>query len=391
MARICARSFRGLSNMRAITTLLVLFVLWPVEICMCFGQQELMDVPAVESSWDDLLEGVDTREEWRQRKQELRQKFLELIRDQHKPERPELDFEVHGEVIVDQLYRRQLVSYSVGPGERAHAYLGIPISDAIDQFPAVVALHGTFAEGKDRAAGLVDNPDKAYLDHLCRRGYVVIAPDHFVAGHRIPELGPYDTTEFHERHPDWTSVGKFTFEHSIAIDALESLPFVDAERIGAMGHSLGGQGTMFLAAYDERVKAAACNCAASFFRHNPRVLDWSRDRWYVYLKHLRPDLLKGQLPEIDFHHIMALASPRAYLDVAAINDGNVATQRQRVLMLMKVMQVYELEGVPQQFAFYIHGKGHAVPHESRELIYGFMDSILRPETTVTRLVETLNE
>ena len=42
-----------------------------------------------------------------------------------------------------------------------------------------------------------------------------------------------------------------------------SLPEVDAQRIGAMGHSLGGHGAIFLAAYDERVKAAAGNCSAA--------------------------------------------------------------------------------------------------------------------------------
>ncbi|HJN11332.1 MAG: dienelactone hydrolase family protein [Pirellulaceae bacterium] len=140
-------------------------------------------------------------------------------------------------------------------------------------------------------AGLVDNPDKAYLDHLCRRGYVVIAPEHFVSGHRIPAEGPYETGKFYEKHPKWTAVGKFTYEHSIAIDVLQSLEQVDGERIGALGHSLGGHGTFFLAAYDDRIKTSACNCGASFFWHNPRVEAWSRDRWYVYFKPIRAGLL----------------------------------------------------------------------------------------------------
>ena len=58
--------------------------------------------------------------------------------------------------------------------------------------------------------------DKGYLDHLCRRGYICIAPEHFVSNFREPEDGPYETAEFHQRHPEWTAVGKFTFEHSIA-------------------------------------------------------------------------------------------------------------------------------------------------------------------------------
>jgi hypothetical protein len=63
------------------------------------------------------------------------------------------------------------------------------------------------------------------------------------------------------------------------------------------------------------------------------------------------------------------------------------TQRQRLLMLMRVMDVYELEGVPANFGFYVHGRGHSVAHESRQLIYGWMDSHLKPpEATQTKRV-----
>ena len=47
-------------------------------------------------------------------------------------------------------------------------------------------------------------------------------------------------------------------------------------------------------------------------------------------------------------------------------------------MLMKVMDVYELEKAPENFAFYVHGRGHSVAYESRQLIYGWMDSHLKP-------------
>ena len=350
-----------------------------------------VQVPEIKSSWDDLLEGVKTVEDWTVRRALLRERYLKLLRDDQRPEKPPLDLRIHDSVVVENLYVRKLVSYQVEADERCHAFLGIPLHSS-GKLPAVVALHGTFAHGKERSAGLVDNPDKAFLDHLCRRGYIVIAPDHFVAGHRIPEAGPYETGRFHEKHPEWTAVGKFTYEHSIAIDVLQSLDEVDAERIGAMGHSLGGHGTFFLAAYDERVKAAASNCAASFFRHNPKVLHWSRDHWYVYFKHIRPGLVEGKLPPIDFHEIIALIAPRAFLDVSALNDGYAPTQRQRVLMLTKIMQVYELVEAPANFSFFAHGKGHSVPHETRQLIYGFLDSHLKPAAaTTTRLVVNSDE
>jgi dienelactone hydrolase len=344
------------------------------------------DPPVIQSSWDDLLDGVNTPQDWQRRHAVLRQRYLELIGDQHKPRRPTLDLRVEEERVVDGRYKRLWISYNVESNERAHAYLGIPLH-LKGKAPAIVALHGTHPQGTRQTAGLVDDPDKAFLDHLCRRGYVVIAPEHFVSGERVPPEGPYETGRFYEKHPDWTAVGKFTYEHSIAIDVLQTREEVDSNRIGAMGHSLGGHGTFFLAAYDERIKAAACNCGASFFRHNPDVENWARDHWYIYLKHIRPDLLKGELPPIDFHEIIALIAPRAYLDVSALNDGNPLTQRQRVLMLMKVADVYQLLGKPEQFAFFVNGRGHAVPHESRELIYDFLDAHLKPrEATQTSLV-----
>ncbi|QDT52664.1 Dienelactone hydrolase family protein [Caulifigura coniformis] len=375
-------------------TLALAFLATPLALHAAEPGRTLTPPEKIVSTWDDLTEGVTTPEQWSARKSDLKRRYLELLRDQHKPaKRPPLDLQVHESVVVDGLYERRLVSYSVEADERAHAYIGIPLKRE-KSLPGVVAMHGTSDRGKEMAAGLAElagpkfTPDKAYLDHLCRRGYVAIAPDHFTAGHRIPKEGSYVTSAFYEKHPDWTAVGKFTYEHSIAIDVLQSLPEVDKDHIGCMGHSLGGQGTLFLAAYDERIKAAASNCTAPTFRQNAKATEWSRNRWYIYFKPLRPDLLEGQLPPIDFHEIMALVAPRALLDVSALNDGDGLTQRQRVLALLKVADAYQFEKASQNFAFFVHGRGHSVPYESRELIYGFLDAHLKPaEATAAKAVE----
>jgi dienelactone hydrolase len=344
------------------------------------------DPPVITSSWDDLLTGVKTRDDWEKHRALLKQRYLELIRDQHKPSKVPLDLKIHEEIEIEGQYRRFYISYQVEADERAHAYLGVPLQ-LQGKAPAVVALHGTTAEGTKQTVAINGNPDKAFLDHLCRRGYVVIAPEHFVSGERIPAKGAYDTSAFYEKHPDWTAVGKFNFEHSIAVDVLLTRAEVDAANIAVMGHSLGGHGAYYLAAYDERLKACICNCGGSFLRHNSKVEAWARDRWYVYLKPIRPLLLRGELPAIDTHEIIALIAPRAFMDVSALNDGVPLTQRQRALMLLKIADVYDLVGKPENFAFFIHGRGHSVPHESRELIYGFLDSHLKSaEATTTRLL-----
>ena len=63
-------------------------------------------------------------------------------------------------------------------------------------------------------------------------------------------------------------------------------------------------------------------------------------------------------------------------------------QQQRMLMLMKVTEVYELEKASQKFAFYVHARGHSVAHESRELVYGWMDTRLGPPLATETLLVT---
>jgi dienelactone hydrolase len=372
------------------------FVLFSVFLAAAIGAdgppaRRRSDPPVIRSSWDDLLQGVQSRADWERRRPVLKKRYLELIRDGEKPkEKPALDPQVHETKVIDGRYKRLYVSYNVEAGERAHAYLGIPLGLS-GPAPAVVALHGTYPQGTKMLAGLVASSEKvydnAYLDHLCRRGFVVIAPEHFVSGERIPPEGAYDTTRFYKKHPEWTAVGKFTYEHSIAIDVLETRAEVDRGRIGTMGHSLGGHGAYFLAAYDERIKAAVCNCGGGGFRHARNVEEWARDRWYVYFKHVRPGLLAGDLPPIDIHEIIALIAPRAYLEVLGLNDGDPLMERQEVLMMLKVADLYQLVGKPENLAFFAHGRGHSVRHESRELIYGFLEAHLKPpEATRSRRV-----
>jgi dienelactone hydrolase len=345
--------------------------------------RERSEPPVIHSSWDDLLEGISSRADWDRRRTLLKQRFLEFIRDDQKPAKPPLDLTVH-ETQELAGFRRLRVSYNVEADERAHAFIGIPLGLSW-KAPAVVTLHGTHKHGARIAAGLLDTPDdhsNAFFEYLCPRGFVCIAPEHFVSGERVPPEGPYDTARFYKKHPNWNAVGKFTYEHSIAIDVLETMKEVDPQRIGAMGHSLGGHGTYFLAAYDERIKAAACNCGGAFFRHYHNVDVWARDHWYVYFKQMRPGLLKGELPPIDIHEIIATIAPRAFLDLSGFNDGNPLTQRQRALMLLKLADVYELVGSPENFSFYIHGRKHSVAHESRALIAAFLEAHLMPNKAI---------
>ena len=67
---------------------LTLFVLPGALLAQNRKQPELFQVPEIRSSWDDLTEGIETKDDWRKRRTKLKQRYLELLRDQYKPEKP---------------------------------------------------------------------------------------------------------------------------------------------------------------------------------------------------------------------------------------------------------------------------------------------------------------
>ena len=342
----------------------------------------------IQSTWDDLVQGIDTSEAWQRKRQVVKARFLELIRDAAAPEAPRDPDLVVEDTFDGGGFEIQYVSYQVESDERAHAYIGLPSATPPPEgFPGVVCLHGTTNWGARRTLGLGPEPndpeaDKVfegldYARYLIGRGYVTISPEHFCAAKRMPKEGPFDTGAFYRKHPNWSAVGKYMHDSRLACSVLSGLPNVNADRIGVTGHSLGGQGSIWLAAYDERIRCAVPSCAGMAFRQNPAALNWSRDRWYIYFPQLRQEFLSGRTVQCDFHEMMSLIAPRPLLELFAFNDGIRETQYHRALLHVKLHEVYRLLNAEPAHAFVVFNDGHAIPDLSREAILSWMDRWLK--------------
>lgn len=342
----------------------------------------------IRTSWDDLLEGIDSAGAWREKRVAVKRRFLELLRDEAAPGPPrDRQLEVEREWDGGG-FRIQYVSYQVEADERAHAYVGVPEGSPPEGgFPGVVCLHGTTNWGARRTLGLPPEPNDPqagklargldYARQLVRRGYVTISPEHFCSARRAPEEGPYETAAFYRRHPDWSAVGKYTHDSSIACTVLAARPEVNAERLGVTGHSLGAQGSIWLAAYDDRIRCAAPSCAELTFRENPDPLRWSRDHWYVYFPQLREEFLAGRRVVCDFHEMMALIAPRPLFERFALNDGDPTTQAHRAMLHLRLHDLYRLLDAEPAHAFLAFADGHAMPDLSRETMLDWMDRWLK--------------
>jgi len=201
-------------------------------------------------------------------------------------------------------YVRRLIEYSTLPGERVKAYLLVPDGVTLPA-PAVMVLHQTTCCGKGEVFGLGCDRTLAYGLDLVKRGYVVLAPDGITFGPRAVDAPCGDTRAVYRKFPHWSALGIMTWEAIQAVNVLVSLPEVDSTRIGCIGHSHGGYGTILLAAVDDRIKAAVSSCGLLGMCDDPEPTRWARNSGFVFMPELRPYIKKKVFPFV-FHELLEL-------------------------------------------------------------------------------------
>jgi dienelactone hydrolase len=171
---------------------------------------------------------------------------------------------------------REVIEYAVAPGERVRAFLLVPNGGA-RRHAAILASHqhaGEYKVGKSEPAGLAGKRMYQYGMELCRRGYVVLCPDHLGFEDRyVPTIARRDTASAGREQESLlfadcllhgsSLTAKYLFDMVQGFDVLEGDERVDAERLGVLGHSLGGQTALWHAFYDQRVRVAFASCGFS--------------------------------------------------------------------------------------------------------------------------------
>jgi predicted esterase len=94
------------------------------------------------------------------------------------------------------------------------------------------------------------------------------------------------------------------------VDVLERDARVDAARIGAVGHSYGGQEVVFSMLFEPRLRAGLASCGMSLVR----LLVERR------ISHNMALYLPGMLPDLDFDRLVPALAPRALHVLAGVAD-----------------------------------------------------------------------
>ena len=265
---------------------------------------------------------------------------------------------------------RERVSYLVEPGERVSAYLFLP--ERAGPRPAVLCIHQHHREyhlGKSEPAGLSGAPEQFYALELAKRGYVTFAPDALGFEERQHQtLRGADFERFVAMRllTEGSSLQrKMLWDLQQGLTYLTSRPEVDRRRLGCIGHSLGGQETLFLCAVDRRLAVGVSSCGFSSYR---AIFD-------AGILHNLAAYVPGLLRYGDLERVLSLVAPRPFLILAGSEDplfplaGVQATVQGAGRAYARAKDRLRLEAFPG---------GHEFSLPMREAAYAWLDRWLRP-------------
>jgi dienelactone hydrolase len=228
-------------------------------------------------------------------------------------------------------WTRSKIGFATLPSPAPHAsmiraWLFVPAGKT-GRLPAIVTLHQTVPQGKDEPAGLKPTlPWLAFAAYYAERGYVTLAPDMIGYGERTAGGTERTGCEWLDARPildrqrDMTLLGLMLFDVSRCVDYLAAHPEVDPDRIGVIGHSLGGILVNCVLPLERRFKVGVASCGYGLFRTD-RLFP---ERWAAFNSAYLPRLIlyrghPNDLP-LDFHHILALCAPVPHLIQTAMGD-----------------------------------------------------------------------
>ena len=290
---------------------------------------------------------------------------------------PPMDMEII-ERLKQHNYTRYTINFTVAQNERVPAYLYVPSRKSKKhRLPAMLALHETDSSGKKSVDGEGHHINLGYAKELAKRGYVVIAPDYPGYG----DLKGYDFKT--DRYQSGTM--KSIFDNMRCIDLLQARDDVDPDRIGVIGHSLGGHTALFAGAFDPRLKVIVSSCGWTLMdyynageeitkRFGGRLGPWAQE---VYMPLLRDtyNLDINQIP-FDFDEVIAALAPRAFFSNSPVRDSyfNINGVRKGIAAVGKVYDFLEVNDKP---VVRYPDSEHDFPQEVQSEAYRFIDTVLK--------------
>ncbi len=331
----------------------------------------------------DIISGLNTLSDWQQRQDEVRKILLDIIGPF--PEKSPLNAKVTG-IIEKDGYRVEHIVFESQPEFYVTGSLFIP-NGLTRKLPAVIVCSG------HQVVSYRGGSQHRILNFV-KKGFIVFAFDPVGQGERI---------EYYDPATGSSIVGSSTREHSYpgaqafitgssqarhmiwdgirSVDYLLTREEVDSLRIGITGGSGGGTQSAYIAAFDERIYAAA---PGNYITNFTRLLQ------SIGPQDAEQNLLHGIKQGIDHADLLSVRAPKPTLIYATTRDffsiqGTMETNKE-------LEALYKVYDKPDFFEISIDDAGHATTKKNREAIYAFFQKHLNnPGNPDEQEVEILNE
>ncbi len=299
-----------------------------------------------------------TPEELRDWQERFRAKVLSLLGIL--PERAALVVEYEEEVDCGAYIRHKL-RYQTEAAVWVPAYLLVPKGvSAAQPTAAILCLHGHGRFGKDSVVGIKDTPERTdeverlqydFGRRFAEQGYVVLAPDLRGFGERQPHYPDPKPDYCCRNYMAATLLGRTVVGYQLcdlhaALDVLQSLPYVDAEKLAAAGLSYGGRMTMLISAMDDRIRACVPSGCLNMYQERYQNLHQCGSQLIPSL------LLYGDTPEI-----FSLIAPRQMTIEWGLQDKLIPHEWAE-RGLARIRNAYAASGQPENLAVHQFDKGH---------------------------------
>jgi dienelactone hydrolase len=252
--------------------------------------------------------------------------------------------------------KRIYLQYDVEDDVASEAFLLRP-SEIQDRLPGILLFHESGPTAFEAAVTLDEGPETSVAARLAKRGYVVLCAKCFIYGKEpMPATNPRNIHKnevqiMQRRHPRWTGLSRMILDGMRAVDALITFPFVNAAKLGTIGHSLGGKQVLFVMAFDKRIKAGVSSDGGI---GGLKLSNWD-DIWY-----LGEEINSEGFP-LENHQVLALIAPRAFLLIGGIHDDRRAWP-----LIAGAMPLWDWFGSPSKIGWFQHSAGHRLPPEAME-------------------------
>lgn len=348
---------------------LVLLLSFSLACCANLTAQEVAAPPIDLLAARDNRSAVKSRADWAERKQHILSNMQTVMGPLPAHENPvPLGMEVLERKQLPFGYRQKIRYHTDNPQQWVHAWLFLPFDDETPA-PAILCLHQTTRIGKDEPAGLGGKENLHYAYELAERGFVTLAPDY-------PSFG--DSLDYDFEADDYISgTMKAIYDNIRAVDLLQSLSQVQDDKVGCIGHSLGGHNTMFTAAFEPRIKAMVSCCGFTRFHkyYGGKLKGWTSSR---YMPKIDSDYNNDpdEVP-FDFPEIIGTFAPRAFLSVSPVRDSNFEVSGVKD-SIAAAKPVYELFDAADNLRVIYPDCEHDFPPDARETAYKFFEEFFAP-------------